>query len=126
MLKKGYRHWKIILAVFCILFMMSTPILWKYRYHLKNLFVIRLSNAIELEDNSTLLAIFSFKDLNQSQLVKKSVHYKIKLVESSGIPISRDDINEINNPAGHRDQRQLTVCRHQESRRSSVRPAVPS
>ena len=27
MLKKGYRHWKIILAVFCILFMMSTPIL---------------------------------------------------------------------------------------------------
>ena len=98
MLKKGYRHWKIILAVFCILFMMSTPILWKYRYHLKNLFVIRLSNAIELEDNSTLLAIFSFKDLNQSQLVKKSVHYKIKLVESSGIPISRDDINEINNP----------------------------
>ena len=97
MLKKIYKYWKIVLGVVFILLMFSTPILWKYRYHLKNLLVIRLSNSIELEDNSTLLAVFSFKDLNQSQLIDKSVHYKIKLVKSSGIPITREEINEINN-----------------------------
>ncbi len=99
MLKKVVKHWKKTLAVFCILIMFSTPILWKYRCHLKTQFVKRLSNTIELEDAATLLAIFSFKDLNQSQLVEKSVHYKIKLVKSSGIPIAKDEIKEISNPS---------------------------
>jgi len=99
MIKKVVKHWKKIVAVFFILLMFSTPILWKYRYHLKNLLVIRLSNTIELEDAATLLAVFSFKDLNQSQLIEKSVHYKIKLAKSSGIPITKDEIKEINNPS---------------------------
>jgi len=97
MLKKVLKHWKIVLAGFCVLLMLSTPIIWKYRYHFKTLLAIRLSNTIELDDDKELLAIFSFKDINQSQLIEKSVHYKIKLVESSGISITKDEIKEINN-----------------------------
>ncbi|WP_282121675.1 glycoside hydrolase family 26 protein [Algibacter mikhailovii] len=99
MLKKIVKHWKIILAGFCILFALSTPILWKYRYHIKNLLVVRLGNSIELDENSKLLATFSFKDISQSQLVDKSVHYKFKLVESSGIPITKDEILDFKDPS---------------------------
>ena len=99
MLKKIAKHWKKIVALFCFLIIFSTPIVWKYRYHLKNLLVIRLSNTIELYDAETLLAVFSFKDLNQSQLMEKSIHYKIKLANSSEIPIAKNEIKEISNPS---------------------------
>lgn len=99
MLKKIRKHWKKIVAVVLILILFSTPTLWQYRYHIKNLLSIRLSNTIELEETEPLLAMFSFKDINQSQLIEKSVHYKIKLANSSEISITRDDIKDINNPS---------------------------
>ncbi|WP_111708559.1 glycoside hydrolase family 26 protein [Lutibacter citreus] len=99
MLKKVIKHWKKILTVSFILIILSSPFLWKYRYHLKNLFDLNLNNTIELANNSKLFAVFSFKDLNKSQLIEKSVHYKIKLVKSSAININRNEIKDINNPS---------------------------
>lgn len=99
MLKKILKHWKKIAGVILILILFSTPTLWQYRYHLKNLLTIRLSNTIELEEAEILLAMFSFKDINQSHLIEKSVHYKIKLANSSQISITKDDIKDINNPS---------------------------
>ncbi|WP_298534006.1 hypothetical protein [uncultured Algibacter sp.] len=97
MLKKIVKHGKKLFIVFFLLLLCSTSILYKYRYHLKHLLVIRLYNTIE-KDDEDLLAIFSFNDIEDSRLVQKSVHYKIKLVSSSGIPIDRADIEGIDNP----------------------------
>ena len=96
-LKKVLGNWKKILAVFCIVIIFSTPILWKYKYHLKNLLVIRFNNTIEIDEDTSFLAVFSFKDLNKSQLIVKSVNYKIKLVKATGIPITREEIKEFSN-----------------------------
>jgi beta-mannanase len=99
MLKKIVKYWKKIVVLFFVVVMFSSPILWKYRYHIKSLLDIRISNTIEIEKDTKLLAVFSFKDLDQSQLIEKSIHYKIKLVKSSGIPITKNEIKEINNPS---------------------------